>query len=120
MGYILWALLKINTILSICITAGKIGLALFFFHYPGKGQLKKNFKVCFRDLQCKCICVLWQVFQQLLLIGKLDAVAIATSLFANWFWHILSSTSLARHKAIKMRHVKISVKMVSLCCESVH
>lgn len=62
--------------------------------------------------------MLWQVFQQLLLIGKLDAVTIATSLFANWFWHILSSTSLARHKAIQMRHVKISVKMMSLCCVS--
>lgn len=54
-------------------------------------------KVCLRDPQSKCIYVLWQVFQQLLVIGKLDAVAIAASLFTNWFWHIITSTSSARH-----------------------
>lgn len=37
------------------------------------------------------------MFQQLLVIGKFDAVAIAASLFTNWFWHIITSTSSARH-----------------------
>lgn len=74
------------------------------FHYRDKGQLKKRerkenlkAKLVSETPQSKCIYVLWQVFQQLLLIGKLDAVAIAASLFTNWFWHILTSTSSARH-----------------------
>lgn len=60
-------------------------------------EKKLKSKFCFRDPQSKCIYVLWQVFQQLLLIGKLVAVAIAASLFTNWFWHILTSTTSARH-----------------------
>lgn len=60
-------------------------------------EKKLKSKFCFRDPQSKCIYVLWQVFQQLLLIGKLVAVAIAASLFANWFWHILTRTTSARH-----------------------
>lgn len=87
-----------------------------------KVKKKKLFKAKFvsETPQSKCMYVLWQVFQQLLLIGKLDAVAIAASLFSNWFWHILTSTSSARHKAIQVRHGEVCVEVVSQCCESVY